>query len=263
MPSSPARLAANRANARLSTGPKTEAGKAASRGNALKHGMAGEDLALPGEDAAEVDRRFEAMEGDLRPSTELSRYLVRRAALMTVRVERCARNEAAALSARVLAAPADFDESRLALADRLYAAIASQPATHARQLRGMPEGVDRLIVAYEGLRVNLEAGRWADDHGRRMDELAGKRPEDAPVSRDKALSEAMAGDSGMLEAAEVAGRSPKEVAAWAADQMAQRIDRAIVELRDLRPTLDHEAIARIRAGSADRALFDTSKEAGS
>ena len=39
MPASPEQLAANRANAKLSTGPKTAAGKKASSHNALRHGL--------------------------------------------------------------------------------------------------------------------------------------------------------------------------------------------------------------------------------
>lgn len=39
MPASPRQLSANRANAKLSTGPKTAAGKKASRHNALRHGL--------------------------------------------------------------------------------------------------------------------------------------------------------------------------------------------------------------------------------
>jgi len=48
---SEARIAANRRNAKLSTGPKTAEGKEKSRANALKHGLCSsvivpEDLAL-------------------------------------------------------------------------------------------------------------------------------------------------------------------------------------------------------------------------
>ena len=46
----PAQITANRANALKSTGPRSESGKAASRFNALKHGLDAESLILPGED---------------------------------------------------------------------------------------------------------------------------------------------------------------------------------------------------------------------
>ena len=54
-------IAANRANALRSTGPRTEAGKAASRRNALDHGLRAEELLLDGEDPA----LFEAMRTEL------------------------------------------------------------------------------------------------------------------------------------------------------------------------------------------------------
>ncbi len=47
---SPARLAANRANAALSTGPSSETGRAVSSLNALKTGLTGRTLLLPGDD---------------------------------------------------------------------------------------------------------------------------------------------------------------------------------------------------------------------
>lgn len=46
-PISQRKLLANRANAQRSTGPRTETGKAASRRNALKHGILNRSLALP------------------------------------------------------------------------------------------------------------------------------------------------------------------------------------------------------------------------
>lgn len=46
------RLAANRANAPLSTGPATAEGKAKSALNALKTGLTGKTVLLPNEDAA-------------------------------------------------------------------------------------------------------------------------------------------------------------------------------------------------------------------
>ena len=49
---SEARLAANQANAQLSTGPKSETGKATSALNGLKTGLTGRTVLLPGDDAA-------------------------------------------------------------------------------------------------------------------------------------------------------------------------------------------------------------------
>ena len=48
---SPQRLAANRANAQLSTGPHSDAGKAKSSLNAVKTGLTGRAVLLPSEDA--------------------------------------------------------------------------------------------------------------------------------------------------------------------------------------------------------------------
>ena len=52
MPVSEARIAANRANAARSTGPKTAEGKEKSRANALKHGLTGSGVVLAEADAA-------------------------------------------------------------------------------------------------------------------------------------------------------------------------------------------------------------------
>jgi len=52
---SPAQIAANRANALKSTGPRSAEGKSASRFNALKHGMDAASIVIPGEDPAEYE----------------------------------------------------------------------------------------------------------------------------------------------------------------------------------------------------------------
>jgi hypothetical protein len=51
-----AQIAANRANSQKSTGPRTPEGKAASRFNALKHGLDAASILLPGEDPDAYDR---------------------------------------------------------------------------------------------------------------------------------------------------------------------------------------------------------------
>ena len=130
MPTSEARILANRRNAKRSKGPTTAEGKENSRRNALKHGLTGAGVVLPNEDAAEVDRRLAAFEDELKPSGEVGRALVRRAAVCSVRMDRCVEQETAALSERVRKAEAEF--------------VA-------------PEGVD----AQEAERLRAEAGRRA------------------------------------------------------------------------------------------------------
>ena len=108
MPASEAQISANRKNAAKSTGPRTPEGKERSRRNALKHGLAGAGVVLPEADAAEVARRTAAFEEELVPVGEVETALVRRAALNSVRMERAADQQTAALTGRIRQVEADF-----------------------------------------------------------------------------------------------------------------------------------------------------------
>ena len=109
MPASEAQMAANRANAARSTGPKTEEGKAASRANALKHGLTGAGVVLTEGAAVEIDRRFDDMVVELRAVGTLGRALVRHLATMSVRMESCADHHNAAQAVRVRKAVDEFE----------------------------------------------------------------------------------------------------------------------------------------------------------
>ena len=52
-----AKIEANQANAQLSTGPRTEQGKAISSFNSLRHGLTAMTVLLPGEDPAQSLRQ--------------------------------------------------------------------------------------------------------------------------------------------------------------------------------------------------------------
>jgi hypothetical protein len=65
---SSARLAANLANSQLSTGPRTDAGKAKVSLNAVKTGLTGCTVLLPSDDAAEYERHILAYEKDFAPA---------------------------------------------------------------------------------------------------------------------------------------------------------------------------------------------------
>ncbi len=120
MPASEAWIRANQANALASTGPKTSEGKDQSRRNALKHGLTGEGVALPDEDAAEVPSRFEAFEKDLKPANDVARFLAHRVAFHAI--------DPAALAAERSGAAtrAIFDPSREATLARRYEAAAER-----------------------------------------------------------------------------------------------------------------------------------------
>src|SRR5690348_739631 len=64
---SAARITANRANALLSTGPRSEEGRRTSSLNALKAGLTGITVLLPTDDAAEYQRHIAAYEKEFQP----------------------------------------------------------------------------------------------------------------------------------------------------------------------------------------------------
>ena len=95
----PERIAANKANARKSTGPRTPEGKIASRANGLKHGLTGDGIVLPKGLADDVAAMTRDLRLELRPATQVGSIMVDRMALMAVRLDRCAAEELGRLAA--------------------------------------------------------------------------------------------------------------------------------------------------------------------
>ena len=87
MPTSEARIAANRLNSARSTGPRTDAGKAASRANALKHGLTGAGVVMTDEQATDAGRLADELTLEMRPTTKLGQILVQRLAAHAVRAK--------------------------------------------------------------------------------------------------------------------------------------------------------------------------------
>ena len=71
-----AQIAANRANAQHSTGPRTPEGKTASSMNALKHGADAASVVIPGEDPAEYERVAADYRQDLEPRGAVEEFQV-------------------------------------------------------------------------------------------------------------------------------------------------------------------------------------------
>jgi hypothetical protein len=90
----PKQAAANQRNALQSAGPKSAAGKAASRLNAINHGLTGESPIIPGEVEEEAIAFVEGVIYDLDPVGPLQEELAREVAVCTWRLRRGARAEA-------------------------------------------------------------------------------------------------------------------------------------------------------------------------
>src|SRR3954471_15071403 len=82
------RLAANRANAQLSTGPTTSEGKAKSSLNAVKTGLTGRTVLLSSEDAALYQAHVERFQQELQPVGEREAQLVQSLADTQWRLDR-------------------------------------------------------------------------------------------------------------------------------------------------------------------------------
>ena len=78
--STPSQIAANRANAQLSTGPTSAEGKAASCENNFRYGFAGAFVILPSENQAEYEGLLESLQQEYQPNVPSEHLLVRKMA---------------------------------------------------------------------------------------------------------------------------------------------------------------------------------------
>jgi hypothetical protein len=98
---STARRAVNRRNAQLSTGPRTDAGKAASAQNATKHGLLSRQVVLPDENEKEFDEFRARLIEDLFPIGELEAVLAERIVFASWRLRRVVRLEAMVIRGQI------------------------------------------------------------------------------------------------------------------------------------------------------------------
>lgn len=164
VPAPSKRAVANRLNAKKSTGPKSEAGKAASRRNALKTGFAGKGDVLPDEVRHDVRARIESWTASYDPQTQEQKELVEQGATAAALRDRCwAELEQARLRAAERAATT-WDEDRTREAEALAARIGTAPALTVARLRLSLHGVKKLHSLWTELGRRLELDQdWNDD----------------------------------------------------------------------------------------------------
>src|SRR5437764_1665842 len=214
MACSPAQRAANLENSRKSTGPRTPSGRAKSRLNSTKHGLTGAGLALPVEDQAQVEARFQALEEDLHLADERDRLLADRVALLSLRLDRCAKYEAAALTELIRTAVADHDDERRRQVEDAIKRLPDEPMTSVRRLARSPEGLDWMISAWEELGHDLtQLGYWQFPQVLRGEQLQGRRKDEPCSSRINTLAAAMNGNFRLMDPPDVKSPTDKDVIA--------------------------------------------------
>ena len=171
-------IEANRLNALLSTGPKTDAGKAAARRNALKHGLAGAGIVMPIELGELVQERTDELCSSLKPWDAFDMFLTEEVALEQLRGERCRRLERARMQRLAEDALDQWDEHRVIAAEQLGTRLSKEPALCARLLQRTLQGCDWLLARWRGLGCVLEGGgAWDHDQRRLALDLLGTPPE--------------------------------------------------------------------------------------
>ena len=160
-PISLAKLAANRQNAQHSTGPKTEAGKAQSRRNALKHGIFAANMFVYGENPSEYEELLDALREDLAPEGALEEVLAEKIAICVWRGRRVLRCEGG-----LVRALADYSEKEmrdhraLPISSRYFDRVLRYDGTIQRQLSSTLSQLERLQRA----RRERQAAAAVSDH---------------------------------------------------------------------------------------------------
>ena len=156
-------IAANRLNALLSTGPKTDEGRARSSVNSRTHGMTGEqsDESFLSDDYL---NRLSDWEDEIKPETEEARYALERAVVASFRIALCEKAFDAMTLDHAASARNNWDGQRRLDATRLAEKLAKRPALIAVELEATYQGCDLKIGMWQALGASLDTlGAWSDD----------------------------------------------------------------------------------------------------
>jgi hypothetical protein len=159
------RAKANQKNASLSTGPKSEHGKAVVRWNALKHGIFSREILIRKgdgkENKAEYDRLAESFWKDLQPEGEFEEVLVDRIVACCWRLKRVLRYETAVLRRQL--DTAEMDEHNQTVGRLESAILMNRYGGAKKKLIKTSVGIDFLMRILAEAREGLMASRAIDD----------------------------------------------------------------------------------------------------
>jgi hypothetical protein len=156
-----AQIEANRRNARKSCGPKTDAGKAKTRLNALKHGGRARKVVpvLPQEDPGELDSRIRQWTQDMKPGNPAECELVARAAKVSPELDRLERCDTAQLTVRVREAQLRLDKKTTDEVCDLSRKLLYMAGSRSLPTSGPPWD-DNPAALLRGLEATAEGCRW-------------------------------------------------------------------------------------------------------
>ena len=171
--SSQQRLEANRANAKRSTGPKTEPGKVRSKMNAVRHGLSAQAIVIEGEDPRQFEALRVGLERDFAPDTTLAREFVEYLAGILWRLRRVPRLEAEIIKAHTEGIRELLFESEATVGSALMQSDGNDSLHKlSRRETALMNAANRTITMLHMLRVS----RVADD-ARGLIESAVMQPE--------------------------------------------------------------------------------------
>jgi hypothetical protein len=175
---SAAQVEANRRNAQKSTGPRTEAGKARIRLNALKSGAFSRAVTpvLPHEDPRELEGRIQQWSEDLEPQNAVERDLAARAARLSWVLERAERYETAHLARRVRKAQLKLTARRTQQVCDLGRKLLYNPGP--RGLANSKRPWDDNPAAFlRGLEESVQGCQWLLERWRELQNLTARSVE--------------------------------------------------------------------------------------
>ena len=181
--STQAQIDANRKNAALSTGPKTDEGKKIAAMNSTIHGFcASPNSTLPPAklNAAEYERKLKEWFEQVDPRDVVEAALVTRACRAFLKLERFALAEDHSLDSKVRDA---FDAFDRAQADRAFAlgdelkSCKGDPSAILRAMKSFARGAQWLLDRWRELVATLAAG-WDVEAKRLVMLMLGRRPDD-------------------------------------------------------------------------------------
>ena len=153
----PTRAMINRANAQKSTGPRTPEGKARSSLNALRHGLTGHVIVMPGEDLAAYEAFVKEFFDQYQPQDPTERQLVQQLAETSWRLNRVAAHEENQLALGLHQHLDDFQTEHLEAQAALAIAAALRDKSTARALANLSIQDQRLNRKFFQVLKELQA----------------------------------------------------------------------------------------------------------